>query len=458
MSSDALETVTGEVKATEGLVAKLRFPEFRDVWQRLPMNQVYCFKGNNPFSRNQLNYDQGDLKTLHYGDIHTKFSASFRADKELVPFINRGEHHPSLKKDNWCSVGDMVFADASEDMNDIGKAIEIIDAGSVPLTAGMHTILARPELHEMAVGFGCYLFASRSVRQQIKREAQGAKVLGISPTRLGSIKLPIPSDVAEQQKIADCLSSLDDLIAAEGERLAALRYFKKGLMQQLFPRPERIENGEKIPAETIPRFRFPEFRYAGEWEWTTVDAIAEIFKGKGISKADIVADGRRPCVRYGELYTTYGEVIDEVTSRTNVAERDLFMSRANDVIIPSSGETKIDIATAACVLRDDIALGGDLNVIRSTHDGIFLSYFFNGPLKSSIAKVAQGDSVVHLYPSQIASLHIGIPSADEQKRIADTIATLDHALLERRHKLAALKAHKFGLMQQLFPSPTEKGA
>jgi type I restriction enzyme S subunit len=262
----------------------------------------------------------------------------------------------------------------------------------------------------------------------------------------------------EQQKIAQCLSSLDEVIAAGGERLAALGDYKKGLMQQLFPRPERIENGKKVPAETIPRLRFPEFRDAGEWEWTTVDAIAEIFKGKGISKADIVADGERPCVRYGELYTTYGEVIDEVASRTNVPKRDLFMSRANDVIIPSSGETKIDIATAACVLHHDIALGGDLNVIRSAHDGRFLSYFLNGPLKYSIAKVAQGDSVVHLYPSQIGTLNIAIPSADEQKRIADTMFAVDRALVERRHQIVALKAHKSGLMQQLFPSPVERGA
>lgn len=456
--SNKVDTVTGVADGGQTQVPKVRFPKFRDAWQRLPMNQVYRFKGNNPFSRDQLNYDKGDLKTIHYGDIHTKFSANFRAGNELVPFINRGENHSSLKEDNWCSVGDIVFADASEDMNDIGKAIEIIDAGEVPLTAGMHTILARPELHEIAVGFGCYMFASRSVRQQIQREAQGAKVLGISPTRLGSIKLPIPIDVSEQRRIADCLSSLDDLILAEEERLAALIDYKKGLVQQLFPRPERIENGEKIPAETTPRLRFPEFQDAGEWVWTTVDAIAKISKGKGIAKADIVADGQRPCVRYGELYTTYGEVIDDVISRTNGAKRDLFMSRANDVIIPSSGETKIDIATAACVLHDDIALGGDLNVIRSAHDGIFLSYFFNGPLKYSIAKVAQGDSVVHLYPSQIGTLNIAIPSADEQKRIADTMFAVDRALVERRHQIVALKAHKSGLMQQLFPSPVERGA
>jgi type I restriction enzyme S subunit len=234
----------------------------------------------------------------------------------------------------------------------------------------------------------------------------------------------------------------------EGERLAALRDYKKGLMQRLFP----------ISGAATPRLRFSEFRDAGAWEWTTVDAIAQILKGKGVSKADVVPDGRQPCIRYGELYTTYSEVIDEVVSRTNVAQLELFMSRRNDVIIPSSGETKTDIATAACVLRDDIALGGDLNVVRSRHNGIFLSYFFNGPLKYTIAQVAQGDSVVHLYPTQIGSLKIALPSMEEQRRIADTIFAVESMIVAQRRRLVDLKAHRSGLIQKLFPSPAEATA
>ena len=129
-----------------------------------------------------------------------------------------------------------------------------------------------------------------------------------------------------------------------------------------------------------------------------MSSIVTILKGRGVSKADVSSDGVLPCIRYGELYTRYGNLIDEVLSRTNVPAAELFLSHVGDVIIPSSGETKEDIATAACVLRPGVALGGDLSILRGKADGRWLSYYVNGRLKWVLAKVAQGDSVVHLYP------------------------------------------------------------
>ncbi|MCK7461021.1 MAG: hypothetical protein MZU84_02610 [Sphingobacterium sp.] len=92
---------------------------------------------------------------------------------------------------------------------------------------------------------------------------------------------------------------------------------------------------------------------------------------------------------------------------TNLPSKELFLSIQGDVVIPASGETKIDIATAACVMHNDVALGGDLNVIRSKLNGAFLSYFLNGALRFEIAKVAQGDTVVHLYKNQLELLKLG---------------------------------------------------
>ena len=114
--------------------------------------------------------------------------------------------------------------------------------------------------------------------------------------------------------------------------------------------------------DNTPALRFPEFK--GEWERKKLGEIAKFSKGKGIPKIDISPDGETDCIRYGELYTRYNEVIDEVYSKTNVKKKDLVLSDANDVIIPASGETQIDIATASCVLRSGIALGGDLNIIN----------------------------------------------------------------------------------------------
>ena len=258
--------------------------------------------------------------------------------------------------------------------------------------------------------------------------------------------LPLPPNgraLAEQQKIANCLGSLDDLIAADGRKLEALRQHKQGLMQQLFPQP----------GQSRPRLRFPDFRNAVEWQRCALGEIAKISKGKGISKSDVVQRGRTPCVRYGELYTSYGEIIEIIKSRTNLPASDLVLSNAGDVIIPASGETKEDIATCACVVDDGVALGSDLNVIRSPVDGRFFSYYLNGSRRRELAKFAQGDTVAHLYPTQLSRLEVYIPAAKaEQQRIAGCLSSLDAQLAAQVQKLNALKTHKQGLLQQIFPS------
>ena len=255
------------------------------------------------------------------------------------------------------------------------------------------------------------------------------------------IELALP-EVAEQQKIADCLGSLDDLIEAEGRKLEALRQHKQGLMQQLFPQP----------GETVPRLRFPEFQCAAEWKRDQVGNVASITKGKGVSKADIAKGGATPCIRYAELYTHYREVIHEVVSRTNVPQEDLMLSQAEDVIVPASGETRVDIARAACVLSERVALGSDLNILRSDVYGPFFSYLLNSPLRHTIARMAQGDTVAHLYPTQLSQVWLAYPLRVEQQKIADCLGSLDDLIVTEGRKLEALRQHKQGLIQQLFPS------
>jgi len=254
------------------------------------------------------------------------------------------------------------------------------------------------------------------------------------------LKLPFPS-IKEQQKIASCLASLDDLIESHSQKLELLKDHKKGLMQNLFP-----QKGEKIP-----KYRFPEFTKDGVWTEKSLDEVATILKGKGISKADIVEDGEFPCIRYGELYTHYNETISTVKSYTNSNPKDLILSKANDVIIPASGETQIDIAKASCVLESGVALGGDLNIIRSKINGVFLSYYLNNAKKKDIAQMAQGIAVVHLYPNQLKTLKLQIPNPKEQQKIALCLSSLDELIKAQEERIEQLKQHKKGLMQGLFP-------
>lgn len=201
----------------------------------------------------------------------------------------------------------------------------------------------------------------------------------------------------------------------------------------------------------VPELRFAEFQRSGSWKRDQVGNIASILKGKGISKADVVEGGATPCIRYAELYTCYGEVIREVISRTNVPQEDLMLSQAEDVIVPASGETKADIARAACVLPEGVALGSDLNILRSDLYGPFLSYLLNSPLRHKIAHLAQGDTVAHLYPGQLSRVSLAYPLPPEQQKIANCLGSLDNLIAAEDWKLEALRQHKQGLMEGLFP-------
>ena len=173
--------------------------------------------------------------------------------------------------------------------------------------------------------------------------------------------------------------------------------------------------------------RFPEFE--GEWKKEQLGDTADFSKGAGISKEQLSEKGE-PCILYGELYTKYkSEVIYDIISKTDIDSTKLVRSQANDVIIPSSGETAEDIATARCVLKNNILLGGDLNIIRlHKHSGSFMSYQLNGKRKYDIAKVAQGVSVVHLYAEHLKGVNTYNPCMEEQEKIARLLSLLDERI------------------------------
>ena len=201
----------------------------------------------------------------------------------------------------------------------------------------------------------------------------------------------------------------------------------------------------------VPHLRFPEFH--GEWEKCKLGDIAILTKGSGISKDQRSATGT-PCILYGELYTTYkSEVIDYVVSKTDISDKNLVRSCANDIIIPSSGETAIDISTARCVLSPDVLLGGDLNIIRlKDGDGRFFSYQLNGVRKHDIAKIAQGVSVVHLYGESIKGLTVSFPSNKEQQKISTLLSLIDERIATQSKLIEKLESLIKGISSRIFAS------
>ena len=211
-----------------------------------------------------------------------------------------------------------------------------------------------------------------------------------------------------------------------------------------------IDNKDK-KILNVPHLRFPEF--SGEWKMERLDKIATLSKGIGISKEQL-SNGGEPCILYGELYTKYkSEIIKEIYSKTDIDNSKLKKSKANDVIIPCSGETAVDIATARCVPFDNILLGGDLNVISlHQYDGAFMSYQLNGKRKYDIAKVAQGVSVVHLYGEHLKTIKTCNPTLQEQKKIAKLLSLLDERIATQNKIIEDLKKLKSAISLKLLHS------
>lgn len=246
---------------------------------------------------------------------------------------------------------------------------------------------------------------------------------------------PIPS-VDEQERIAVFLGAVDEKIDQLEEKVELLESYKSGCMQQLFTQKTRFKDSQG--------------RDYPDWSEKPLDKIVSFSKGKGVSKKDISENGLQPCIRYGEIYTTYKERIQKVHSRTNVAAADLVFSEAGDVIIPASGEDALDMARACCVEMEGIALGGDINILRGAESGVFLAYYLNNAKKNDIARVAQGISVVHLYASQLKGLSIALPHPDEQAKIAEFLMDIDKKISMVSQELELAQTFKKGLLQQMF--------
>ncbi|WP_277527105.1 restriction endonuclease subunit S [Escherichia coli] len=203
--------------------------------------------------------------------------------------------------------------------------------------------------------------------------------------------------------------------------------------------------------ENEPKLRFPEFNE--EWEEKILDEVSTFSKGKGISKNDLSKDGT-PCILYGELYTTYDFIINKIKSKTLLDTKNLVKGKKNQVLIPSSGETPLDIATAAVInTTEDMLLGGDINVLTPVqkYDGKFISLSINGKNKSNLSKYAQGKSVVHLYNNDIKKLKIKFPVKNsEQRKIGDFFSKLDRQIELEEQKLEKLEEQKKGYMQKIF--------
>ena len=177
--------------------------------------------------------------------------------------------------------------------------------------------------------------------------------------------------------------------------------------------------------------------------------LGTFIKGAPLSKADISNEGN-PFILYGELYTTYSEVTHSVKRKTDKTVEQQFYSKIGDVIMPTSGETPEDIATASCIMLPDVILAGDLLIYRTEQiDGRFVSYAIKNKVNKQISSVAQGKSVVHVRADELAKICITFPALDEQKKILNLLELLDTRIATQQSLIETLKKYKRGLLDKL---------
>lgn len=296
-----------------------------------------------------------------------------------------------------------------------------------------------------------FVYYSISHSQNRLRETAGQTAVPIiSKSAFEKFQISIPP-LPEQQKIASCLSSLDEVIEAHTHKLEQLKLHKKGLMQGLFP-----QQGEKVP-----RLRFPEFQNNGDWEERKLGEIGETINGlSGKSGKDF---------GNGELYVTYKQVFDSSVVDLNKCSKVEIHSNENqntlkmgDILITTSSETPHEVGFASVILdplQQDVYLNSFCFALRpfdiNTFQPHFARYLFHSPLyRNLVSLIAQGSTRFNLSKRTFIDLKLLLPQLQEQQKIASCLSSLDEVIEAHTQKLEQLKLHKKGLMQGLFPQST----
>ena len=281
-------------------------------------------------------------------------------------------------------------------------------------------------------------FHGKQLVRFITSGARSDGLLNISPTDFFSIVLPTPVKKEEQQKIADCLSSIDDLIDAESRKLRALEKYKKGLMQKLFP----------AEGKTLPEWRFPEFQGCGEWKSKYMGKACKMFSGgtPDTSKKEFYG-GTIPFIRSAEINKSSTELFITEEGFKNSSAK---MVKKGDILIALYGANSGEVALS----KIDGAINQAILCLRHETNNAFVYHYFTHMKNRIISKYIQGGQG-NLSGQIIKSVNLYFPKTEEQQKVADCLSEIDTMITEQSNRLEQLKTHKKGLMQGLFPSLEE---
>lgn len=387
----------------------------------------------NSLSRALLNYDEGDIKSVHYGDILIKYPAILNIKNDKIPYITGGklEKYKSSLLEN----GDLIFADAAEDET-VGKAVEVNGLTEENLVAGLHTIVARPKDKKAEFFLGYYI-NSNTYHRQLLRLIQGSKVSSISKGNLQKTLVSFPKDFEEQQKIGSFFKQLDETIALHQRKCEQTKELKKFMLQKMFPK-----KGEKNP-----EIRFPGF--TDDWEQRKLEKhIIEYHEvTTENNQYPVLTSSRKGIFLQTDYYsgnqvasadnTGYNIVPYGYFTYRHMSDDEIFHFNINDIV-----ENGI-VSTLYPVFTTDEKL-----------DSRYLQYQLN--YGSEFARFAvlqkQGGSRTYMYLNKLKKLSLTMPtSIDEQKKISSFLMSLDNLITLHQRKCEQLKELKKFMLQNMFP-------
>lgn len=408
------------------MIPEIRFPEFANngKWDNKPISKL----GETV---NGLSGKKG--ADFGSGRPYVQYKQVF--DKSFIDFTECGKVDVGDDENqNQLQLGDILFTTSSETPDEVGFASVITKQPNEPTYLNSFCFILRPnDLDEINPDFSRYLFHSPIYRKSVSAIAQGSTRYNLSKGSFLKLRVPIPKP-EEQQKIASCLSSLDELLAAHKDKLDALKNHKKGLLQNLFPQE----------GETVPKVRFPEFEGDGEWVETTLEEMADYENGKAHEK-NIDENGNYIVVN-SKFISSEGETVKySNTAFCPASEGDILMVLSD---IPNGKA----IAKCFYVDEDDkYSVNQRICRITATNcDSRFLFYIMDR--NAYFLSFDDGVKQTNLRKSDVLEFPFRIPTDPvEQTKIASCITAVDDLIKSQSAKIEELNQHKRGLMQGLFP-------
>lgn len=418
-------------QGTKTAVPRLRFPEFRKSWDSIAVSDFFDLAAK----AEKTSFFDGDrLLTvkLHCNGVV----------KNERSTLTGGANYFTRK------AGQFIFSKIDLLNGAFGIVPDALDGFSSSSDVPAYSFNA-----ECSSIFFLNWLKSHYSSLQIERTGTSNTLKRVAPEKFLALAILAPS-LAEQQKIADCLTSLDEVIAAQGRKVEALKAHKRGLMQQLFPRE----------GETRPRLRFPEFRNAPNWRETPLGDLVDLLSGYPFDGKDIVEDSSGEPLMRG-INITEGAVRHSVEIDRyylgSVDRLEKFRLRKNDLVIGMDG-SKVG-KNSALIGDEDVGALLIQRVARLRAESAELMAFIFQQVHSPrfhayVDRINTSSGIPHISARQIKDYPIHFTSEAEQRRIADCLSSLDAQITAESNQLAALKTHKQGLMQQLFPAPEAVGA